>query len=204
MDSIYHDMISVSLIFLKTINIRCKMEIFGKRDKEYEAANSIYTTEGYHDIKCKNYEICQGTFDHRLVGSSFGIPGYKNYDYLCDNCILMFGKCIDGKGHLQIVDTVECPVCYESKRGVQQPNCTHTICIECFKNCYYGILIEPTFPYSEEIERQCEEYGCITDYPPEFIEKYPLLVEYENEYNKRLDAQEEMIHINGKCPLCRN
>jgi len=64
------------------------MENFGKRDKEYEAANSIYTTEGYHDIKCKNYEICQGTFDHRLVGSSFGIPGYKNYVLIVFICLV--------------------------------------------------------------------------------------------------------------------
>jgi hypothetical protein len=39
--------------------------------------------------------------------------------------------------------------------------------------------------------------------PDSFREKYPLLIEYEEEYNRQLDAQEVMAELNGKCPLCR-
>lgn len=34
------------------------------------------------------------------------------------------------------------------KRSVSQPNCEHTLCINCFKRCYYGEN-EPTFPYPD-------------------------------------------------------
>ena len=175
------------------------------RDEEYEAGNTVYTEEGYRDIKCKNYEMCEGTFDYRLVGSSFGIPGCKNYEYLCDSCYRRYGKWTGGKGELRYHDDddVECPVCLEVKRGIEQPNCEHTICIQCFKNCYDGIFDEPTFPYSDEVENQCAEYGSIDCYPADFIERYPLLVEYEAEYVRRLDAQEAMAESNGRCPLCR-
>ena len=171
------------------------------RDDEYEAGHTVYTEEGYRDIKCKNYEICEGTFDYRLVGSSFGIPGCKNYEYLCRSCYMSFGKWKGSKGHLPIHDAVECPVCLETKRGTEQPKCEHVICIQCFRDCYYGIFKEPEFPYSADVERQCEEYD--DEYPMEFIEKYPLLIEYDAEYLRRLRAQEDMSRTNSRCPVCR-
>lgn len=173
------------------------------RDEEYESKNTVYTEGGYRDIKCKNYELCKETFDYRMVGSSCGIPGCKNYEYLCDSCYYRYGKWNGGKGELRRFDGLGCPVCLETKRCIEQPHCDHTLCIQCFKNCYDGIFHEPTFPYSEEVDNQCDEYGGIDCYPPDFIERYPLLVEYEAEYGRRLDAQEAMAELNGKCPLCR-
>ena len=167
------------------------------RDTEYEAENTIYTEEGYKDIKCKNYAMCKGTFDHRLTCTAHGLPGRQPAWYLCHNCFVMFGI------ELQFCDEVECPICLETKRGLKQPNCEHKICVDCFRYSRYGIFEEPEFPYSKEVEEKCEEYGDIDSYPPEFLNTYPLLIEYENEYGRRLDRQEEMSTINSRCPLCR-
>ena len=169
------------------------------RDEEYESNNTVYTEEGYRDIKCKNYEMCKGMFDYRMVGSSYGIPGCKNYEYLCDSCYYRYGKWNGGKGELRRFDGLTCPVCLEINRCIEQPHCDHTICIQCFKNCYDGIFKEPTFPYTDDIKEQYEE----SEDPDSFREKYPLLIEYEEEYNRQLDAQEVMAELNGKCPLCR-
>lgn len=34
------------------------------------------------------------------------------------------------------------------------PKCTHSVCVECFKRCFYGEVEEnePKFPYSTEKE----------------------------------------------------
>ena len=83
---------------------------------------------------------------------------------------------------LKFIDTIECPVCYETTEGVIQVNCEHSICIECFKKCYYGT----NFPYSSDIEKEYEEYESFDHTPKTFLDKYPRIEEY-----------------NGKCPICR-
>ena len=47
------------------------------------------------------------------------------------------GKLHSGKGKLEIRDNLEYPVCLEVKRWISNPNCDHTMCIDCFKRCYY-------------------------------------------------------------------
>ena len=47
------------------------------------------------------------------------------------------GVCTD-KEILEISDNLECPICLENKRIISQPNCNHKICINCFRQCYYG------------------------------------------------------------------
>lgn len=170
-----------------------------QRDPEYEASNTVYTEEGYRDIKCKNYEMCKGTFDYRMVGSSFGIPGCKNYEYLCINCYIEYGKWKGGKGELRRFDGLECPVCLETKRCIEQPRCEHTVCIDCFVACHHGLFEEPAFPYTDDVKEQYFE----SEDPESFMERYPLLVEYEAEYDRRSDARDAMAELNGRCPLCR-
>ena len=136
-------------------------------------------------MKCMNLELCEGE------STCLRNPN------LCINCDMMFGKSLIFK------DDVECPICLESKRGLTQPKCEHEICVECFKNCYYGIYNETDFPYSNEIEEQYDEYGGFDLTPKSFLEMYPLIEKYENECNRQYNTQELIQKINSRCPLCR-
>ena len=84
-----------------------------------------------------------------------------------------------GKGILEISDNLECPICLEINRGVSQPNCEHTVCIECFKRCYYGDKSGyPVFPYSEEIMNEWEndEDSLRKRYTDVFQNKFDLKI----------------------------
>jgi len=109
-----------------------------EKDTEYEnnniADDFINNEEG---IKCKNYELCESV----LPKWWFECKG----NYLCSSCHMLFGtwklhgqQYKTGKGILEISDNLECPICLENKRGISQPNCEHTLCIDCFKRCHYG------------------------------------------------------------------
>tara|TARA_B000000477_G_scaffold65661_1_gene55044 strand:+ start:221 stop:664 length:444 start_codon:yes stop_codon:yes gene_type:complete len=139
---------------------------------------------------CKNFEFC-GSMQWFHTNSYINDGGDPE---LCVNCAIMFRK------KIRFRDDVECPICFEPKRGIILPNCEHAMCIECFRKSYYGIYKEPDFPYSKDIE---EEYEGLCDTPKSFLDKYPLIYEYEKENNKRLDEQEEMQLTNSRCPLCR-
>lgn len=113
-------------------------------------------------FKCDNHEVC-GTDD--LPTWWLECKG----KWLCTNCDRMFGTGTwstgtgliykTGKGSLHFDDVeVECPICLESKRSVSQPTCDHTVCIDCFKRCYYGDSSgEPPFPYLEIEEDTYDE-----------------------------------------------
>ena len=149
------------------------------------------------EIMCNNYELC----DTLLPEWWFECKG----DYLCTNCHMMFGTWGDsftGKGTLQFLDQVDCPVCFEQKRGVSQPRCDHFICIDCFKRCYYGDEDgEPAFPYPE-IE---DEYYMDED-NPKWDNEYPLIRVYNDKWtsweNRKVEkyVNETNLRI---CPLCR-
>jgi hypothetical protein len=175
------------------------------RDYEYEhnyvGYDEQYPQERGGGIKCKNYEICEAI-----------LPKWW-YDckgcYICMNCDTQFGTWENasagvrytGKGVLPVVDNAECPICLEVKRSITQPNCEHTLCIECFKRCHYGAP-GPIFPYSEEIE---DEY--YRDRENEKWKDYHLLIDkWEIDCEKweenRIEREESEEHL-IKCPLCR-
>lgn len=184
------------------------------RDLMYEKDNVGYDTQYPREtgggIKCKNYEICEEV-----------LPIWW-YDckgrYVCTNCDIMFGTWCNpdhdvyktGKGVLPIVDDVECPVCLETKRSVSQPNCEHTICIACFKRCYYGERSgAPEFPYSKEIEDMyyMDESDSESNYDQmKWKTNYPLIEIWEVENDKWHDEcmykHEHEEHLQ-KCPICR-
>ena len=143
---------------------------------------------------CKNFEFCGSTqWPHpNSYLDSGGDPD------LCVNCAVMFRK------ELVFKNEVECPVCFETNRGITLPNCEHAICIQCFRDCYYGKYDEPDFPYSKDIEEEYGDYDDLYDAPKSFLEQYPLIREYEEECNRRYDRQDEMISVNSRCPLCRS
>jgi predicted Zn-ribbon and HTH transcriptional regulator len=150
---------------------------------------------------CKNFEFCDGMQPPQWCGEGGHSIRYLDSGGdpdLCMNCAVMFRK------ELVFKDDVECPICFETKKGITQPNCEHAICIECFRDCYYGKYDEPDFPYSKDIEEEYDEYDDLYNAPKSFLDKYPLIREYEEECNRRYDRQDEMISVNSRCPLCRS
>ena len=126
-----------------------------KRDKEYEnnniAYNWQYPKEVGGGIKCKNYVLCEAV----LPKWWFECKG----NYLCTNCHMLFGtwgKTHKGGGILPISNSMECPVCLDVKIGISQPNCDHTVCIDCFKKCHYVEYDEEGFGiHKEEYLSKC-------------------------------------------------
>jgi len=163
------------------------------RDLEYEANNIgydwQYPQEEGGGIKCKNYIICETV----LPMWWYECKGH----YECTSC------CVMRFGVLNSIENVECPICFEIKIGISQPNCEHTLCIECFKRCYYGEEIEgPRFPYSDEI---WNEYDEDQDNEKWDIE-YPLIKTWNQECNQiennKILQYENESHLR-LCPLCR-
>lgn len=93
---------------------------------------------GVHEeetVKCENYELCRTmlpTWWEDCKGNC-----------LCTNCDMLFSwqkvsnSNKTGKGKLEIRDNLECPICLNVTRGISNPRCNHTLCIDCFKDCYY-------------------------------------------------------------------
>ena len=178
-----------------------------ERDLEYE--NNIgfdcqCPEEDCGGIKCKNYELCEEV----LPRWWFNCKG----NYLCTNCHDMFGTWSNekagiyktGKGILEISDNLECPICLENKRSITQPNCEHTLCIECFKRSYYGDDVtenEPRFPYPN-IE---DEYYDDQD-NQKWETDYPLIKIHDEEWNKwdyeKVKKYQKETYLHN-CPLCR-
>ena len=174
-----------------------------ERDTEYENNNIAYdyqyTEEFGGGIKCKNYELCKSL----LPKWWFECKG----NYLCIDCHMLFGtwgEGYTGKGILEISDNLECPICLENKRSITQPNCEHTLCIKCFKRCYYGVdntENEPSFPYpyiEDEYYEDQDNKKWDTD--------YPLIKIYNEEWDKWVDEKNQKYENEEnlrKCPLCR-
>jgi len=170
-----------------------------ERDCDYEKNNVGYDAQ-YPDggIKCKNYLICGSVLPEWWF--------YCKSSYLCTICHIMFGTWSHGtgKGILEIIDKIECPICLESRKGISQPRCEHSVCITCFKRCYFGDESnegEPIFPYSGiEDEYQDEPQN------PKWDNDYPLIKIYNEEHDKWEDEKNEKYENEAhlrKCPLCR-
>jgi len=178
-----------------------------ERDIDYENNNKAYDTmnmsgldEDGKGIKCKNYELCEAV----LPTWWFDCKG----NYLCSNCHMMFGTWgneingNNGKGLLEIIDKIECPLCFETKKGISQPKCNHFVCIECFKRCYYGDKSgEPSFPYPDIEEEYFED-----NENPKWDINYPLIksynIEWETWENNKIIKYNDEENLR-KCPICR-
>ena len=163
------------------------------RDLEYENNNigydCQYTIEDGGGIKCKNYELCKAVLPKWWFDC-------KN-NYICTGCDMFFGE-------LELRDNIECPVCYECKRGISQPRCQHFVCIDCFKRCYYVQEDNrPEFPYPE-IE---DEYDDDDDHEnPKWETDYPLIRVYRimcDIWEEERYEQYERESYLRTCPVCR-
>jgi hypothetical protein len=161
------------------------------RDFDYENGNigydDQYTEEDGGGIKCKNHIVCGSVLPKWWFDCKAS--------YLCINCDMMFGT-------LKSKSISECPICLKIKECISQPRCDHSLCISCFKRCYYkDIEGEPIFPYPD-IE---DEY----DDDPENIKwanDYPLIKIYYEEWNKWDDKKTEKYENEKNlriCSICR-
>lgn len=182
-----------------------------ERDLEYEKNNTIYDElRSELGIKCKNYEICENI-----------LPLWwwdcKNH-YWCTECDIRFGtwgtgeNAHFGRGELIISENIECPLCFEIKRGILQPRCEHVLCVDCFKRYYNGAPImcpsPPLFPYPE-LEDEYDndpthpkwgnQYPLINQY---IVDKFywDIVAEYINKINCDKCVKEGYIE---KCPICK-
>jgi hypothetical protein len=115
----------------------------------------------------------------------------------------MFGTWKGGKGILEVRHNLECPICLEMKECISQPMCNHSICISCFKRCYYGdenLDGKPIFPYPDIEDEYYDDSENIK------WDEYPFIKIYNEEWNKWDDEKnenyknEENLRI---CPICR-
>lgn len=163
-----------------------------ERDLEYESNNLI--EDG---IKCKNYKVCDTILPRTWL--------FLQNNYLCLDCHSMFGtwdagensSLGKGKGALETYNNMECPICLEIKETISQPRCNHSVCINCFKRCYYGDGNEPIFPYPD-IE---DEYDSDPDNSKWHID-YPLIKKYQDAMDEKYEKYENEDYLR-KCPICR-
>jgi hypothetical protein len=178
------------------------------RDFIYEDNNIAYDCQYPKSmgggIKCKNYILC----DTVLPKDWVDMKGC----YLCTGCDILFGTWgnpengwgNNGKGVLDVIENLDCMICLETKTGISLPKCTHYICIDCFKRCYYGEPYPP-FPYPEI---QLEYYDDIeqNDIPnPKWAKDYPLIAVYDEEWEicENKNSSRTLDDPLSRCPLCR-
>jgi hypothetical protein len=105
--------------------------------------------------------------------------GYYNYwdqfkvehlDYklvICDDCKYEYNEFGTGKGKyksLEKIYTSRCVVCKEINKTLEFQSCTHRVCIDCYRNYYYGYNDDPQPLHVLELEG-CEElYRCPFSY----------------------------------------
>jgi hypothetical protein len=169
-----------------------------ERDIVYE--NDNITTESLRgcwsdydgrSIKCKNHRVC-GT-----VLPLWHFQYYKNY--LCSDCDRLFGK------ELEFGTLAECQFCLgENKESVKQPRCSHSLCTDCFRRCYfdeYNREGEPEFPYPE-IE---DDYYDDQD-NQKWATEYPLIRVFNEQWEKwdrELENKYRREEYLRRCTLCR-
>eukprot|EP00960_Hanusia_phi_P011485 335694-Hanusia_phi.AAC.2 len=109
-------------------------------------------------------------------------------------------------GRLEFPDVrTECPICLETEKSmVKLPHCSHNICTECFKRCYYARddTPEPPFPYPELEDDYYDNAESIN------WTAYPMLDVWKNmceEISARNEERAERLRkMLAKCPLCRS
>lgn len=148
------------------------------------------------DVKCPNYIVCGSMLPEWVLCCHSGT---------CRSCNVKYGtwKRKIGKGNiLTFIDNIECPVCLETGRGVQQVFCDHYLCINCFKTMYEKDYTrdyskEPPFPYPE---LKAAYYDQDND---DKWKEYPLITKWQDKwdewYNDELKTPQSMT----LCPLCR-
>ena len=143
-------------------------------------------------VKCPNFAMCENAGPKWYLGC---------HDGRCQPCNMFFGKNLTFKEEPE-----ECPVCMETTLCVGQPNCSHAVCIVCFRRCRFNgppRRGEPPFPYPDKED----EYFDTGNEPENPLYHDPLVVKYNRDWNRWEDAWQEANSMEEnlrKCPICRS
>lgn len=140
-----------------------------------------------NETKCKNYKWCQTMIPNNYFENS----------KVCVYCTMAPEQVP------KIIDDITCRSCYKITHGIKDPNCNHTFCIECFKQCYHVSrkkLHELVFPYPE-----IEDDYLNNPYDIKWDKHYPFIQEYYEQYNKlEKDIEDKIQHnILNICLSCK-
>jgi hypothetical protein len=158
---------------------------------KYEKPESIHCEHNCVPIKCSNYLICKEELPRwvMVLAKTGGAPiGFQ--------CKLAFGN-------LEFRDNTECPICFETRMGVKQVNCEHTICIKCFHRCNYtrDYIPQPQFPYSSDIEDEYDNNHTDLRWTHD-----PLIKKYNDDwilYELKVEEAEKNEACLRICSICR-
>lgn len=166
-------------------------------ENTYEKSPDYTCTHNCKPLPCCNNIVCGSQLPPWFHGlKKVGIC-------ICVHCDMFFGKM------LGVVESADCPVCLETKQSVTMPNCTHSMCVDCFKRCWYGAPDgpEPQFPYPDDIQTEWDNIG--RDAHRErimFLKRYPLISKWDRDWNTWEDKREEKYENEQNlrtCPYCR-
>lgn len=107
---------------------------------------------------------------------------------------------------LEIQPNKECPICLdEDIECVKYLNCSHFVCIPCYKKQVYPKKLErtgePEFPYGSDVE---DRYYDDQDNPI-WSRDYPLIDQYNEEFAEWEDEWDRRANelTSYQCPICR-
>ncbi len=109
-----------------------------------------------------------------------------------------------------MVDNYECPVCMETKKALEMPNCSHKVCLDCYKTIYFGVsnlekhciyrdLTLPQWTY----ELQLDEDGDVIENEKENEHDKFLWEEMNYEWEDDKRQYEELIMLRDSLMLNR-
>ena len=104
---------------------------------------------------------------------------------------------------INIVNIIDCPVCYQNKIGIELPNCNHIICIDCYKSIYFGYNSNdtqrpkhykeqkepPEFPYTVNDDIENDDGRQKLD---EYMDWESKNYNYENSLEELLDKRDKL------------
>ena len=138
--------------------------------------------------KCPNFVVCGGVNPECMLFCE---------SKLCLTCEMAFGRWKDkkGDGELKQMKNMECNICMEVSLCLKQAYCTHHLCVDCFKHCYFSFadVRPPQHPYPPRYtgtnERDTRESHALAQV-----------------YMSDVVDYKKTIHQNKKsarCPFCR-
>jgi hypothetical protein len=115
----------------------------------------------------------------------------------CENFGIFMNKTIN------MVNIIDCPVCYQNKMGIELPNCNHIICIDCCKSIYFGYNSNdsqrpkhykeqkepPDFPYTVNDDIENDDGRQKLD---EYMEWESENYNYENSLEEILEKRDKL------------
>jgi hypothetical protein len=132
----------------------------------------------------------------------FMISSYNGI-MICNGCE-EFGIFMNKK--INIVNIIDCPVCYQIKMGIELPNCNHIICIDCCKSIYFGYGSDTQRPkhYKEQLDGPEFPYNVNDDIEnDDGRQKLDEYMKWESENYNYENSLEELLEKRDKLKLNR-